>query len=109
MLFNSIDFLIFFPIVVSLYFWLPHRYRWALLLAASYYFYAAWKLEYTLLIFTSTVIDYFMAREIARSADQRRRRTFLWISLVTNLGMLFAFKYFNFFNNWFFFILFKSI
>ena len=98
MLFNSIDFLIFFPMVVSLYFWLPHRYRWGLLLAASYYFYAAWKLEYTLLIFTSTVIDYFMAREIARSADQRRRRTFLWISLVTNLGMLFAFKYFNFFN-----------
>lgn len=98
MLFNSIDFLIFFPVVVSLYFWLPQRYRWILLLGASYYFYAAWKLEYTVLIFFTTVVDYVMARAIAGSRDRQQQRTFLVISLVTNLGMLFGFKYFNFFN-----------
>jgi len=98
MLFNSIDFLIFFPIVVSLYFWLPQRYRWILLLGASYYFYAAWKLEYTVLIFFTTVVDYFMARAIAGSRNRQQQRVFLVISLATNLGILFGFKYFNFFN-----------
>jgi D-alanyl-lipoteichoic acid acyltransferase DltB (MBOAT superfamily) len=61
MLFNSIEFLIFFPIVVVLYFLLPHRYRWLLLLAASYYFYMSWRPEYIVLILASTLVDYFVA------------------------------------------------
>ncbi len=98
MLFNSFHFVIFFPTVVALYFALPHRYRWVLLLAGSYYFYAAWKLEYTLLIFTSTLVDYLMARRMGQTDIQWRRRLYLVVSLLVNLGLLFGFKYFNFFN-----------
>lgn len=96
MLFNSVEFLIFFPIVVTLYFIVPSRYRWLLLLAASYYFYAAWKLEYIFLIVASTLISYFTAILMARSGRQAHRTALLVISLVSNLGILFAFKYFNF-------------
>lgn len=99
MLFNSVEFLIFFPIVVTLYFVLPFRYRWVLLLAASYYFYASWKLEYIFLIVASTLISYFTAILMARSERQARRTALLVISLVSNLGILFAFKYFNFVND----------
>ncbi|MCB0211335.1 MAG: MBOAT family protein [Anaerolineae bacterium] len=99
MLFNSIEFLIFFPIVLILYFACPYRYRWALLLAASYYFYASWKLEYIVLILISTLISYFTAIQIAKSEAPTKRTTLLIISLIVNLGILFAFKYFNFFND----------
>ncbi len=98
MLFNSLQFIIFFPTVVAIYFLLPHRYRWLLLLAASYYFYAAWKIEYTILIFISTVVDYLMARQMGRTDQQWQRRIYLGVSLLVNLGLLFGFKYFNFFN-----------
>ena len=66
MLFNSLEFLVFFPVVVGLYFATPHRFRWALLLAASYYFYASWRPEYLLLIVASTLVDSFAARRLAR-------------------------------------------
>lgn len=58
MLFNSISFLIFFPVVILLYFIIPHRFRYIWLLAASYYFYMAWNPVYTLLMLTSTFITY---------------------------------------------------
>jgi len=99
MLFNSLDFLIFFPLVAGLYFVLPHRHRWKLLLAASYYFYMCWKAEYAVLIIGSTVIDYFAAGRMASLPDKEGRRKYVALSLVTNLGLLFAFKYFNFVNN----------
>jgi D-alanyl-lipoteichoic acid acyltransferase DltB (MBOAT superfamily) len=99
MLFNSIEFLIFFPIVVALYFACPYRYRWALLLAASYYFYAAWKLEYVFLLIASTLISYITAMLMVKPEHQAKRTTLLVISLCSNLGILFAFKYFNFFND----------
>ncbi|MEX1307254.1 MAG: MBOAT family O-acyltransferase [Eubacteriales bacterium] len=102
MLFNSFEFLIFFPIVALLYFILPHKYRWVLLLAASYYFYMAWKPGYILLIIFSTVVDYFASIWMAKQTDKRKRKVFLLISLFTNLGLLFIFKYFNFFNGAFF-------
>ncbi|MCB0064655.1 MAG: MBOAT family protein, partial [Caldilineaceae bacterium] len=98
MLFNSLQFIIFFPAVVTIYFLLPHRYRWLLLLAASYYFYAAWQIEYTLLIFISTAVDYAMAHLMAQSEKLWHRRAYLGVSLLVNLGLLFGFKYFNFFN-----------
>ena len=99
MLFNSIQYLIFFPIVVGLYFAIPHRYRWVLLLGASYYFYMSWKPEYIILIIISTLIDYYAGLQMGRTADKAKRKRFLILSLLSNLGILFGFKYFNFFND----------
>ena len=96
MLFNSIHFVFFFPIVVAIYFAFPHRFRWALLLVASYYFYMCWEPTYAILIFASTVIDYVAAIQIGRASSATRRRLFLLFSLFGNFGILFAFKYFNF-------------
>ena len=62
MLFNSGQFLIFLPIVMVLYFAFPQRYRWAFLLASSYFFYMCWRPEYIVLIVASTVVDYFAAQ-----------------------------------------------
>lgn len=98
MLFNSVEFMIFFPLVVSAYFLCPARYRWALLLAASYYFYAAWKLEYVLLLLISTSVDYFAGIQMGKLEERSKRLKYLLLSVATNLGLLFAFKYFNFFN-----------
>ena len=99
MFFNSLEFLIFFPIVVGFYFLVPHRYRWPWLLAASYYFYAAWNPKYLILILASTGIDYIAALKMEQAEAKPKRRLFLILSLCSNLGMLFAFKYFNFFND----------
>ncbi len=96
MLFNSLQFLIFFPLVVSVYFLLPGKHRWALLLAASYYFYMSWEPEYLLLILTSTLVDYIAALQIFTSFG-RRRNLWLGASLLVNLGILAFFKYANFF------------
>lgn len=98
MLFNSFQFLIFFPLVVCFYFAIPHKYRWILLLAASYYFYMCWKVEYLLLIVCSTLIDYYAGLRMGRVAEKEKRRIYLILSLFANLGLLFTFKYFNFVN-----------
>lgn len=98
MLFNSVQFLIFFPIVAALYFLIPYKYRWILLLGASYYFYMAWRPEYIILIVLSTCIDYFSSIMMGKESDKKKRKKYLCISLVSNLGLLFIFKYFNFFN-----------
>jgi len=98
MLFNSLQYLAFFPVVVALYFSLPYRYRWILLLISSYYFYMCWKVEYILLILISTLVDYWAAIQMGKTKIKLKRRKFLIISLVCNLGLLFAFKYYNFFN-----------
>lgn len=98
MLFNTIEFVFFLPIVIILYFLTPHKYRWVLLLAASYYFYMCWKLEYIFLILFSTIIDYFSGLQMEKQKSKRKRLPFLILSLLTNLGLLFAFKYFNFFS-----------
>lgn len=99
MLFNSLQFIFFFPLVVALYFALKPKYRWVLLLLASYYFYMCWNYKYVLLIVTSTVIDYFSGILLYRSQRKNLRRLFLLLSLATNLGLLFFFKYFNFFSD----------
>ena len=96
MLFNSLHFVIFFPIVVAFYFSIPQRYRWALLLVASYYFYMAWKPGYALLIVTSTLIDYVASQMIGKAGSKAARRGWLMASLLTNFGLLFIFKYYNF-------------
>lgn len=99
MLFNSIDFIIFFPIVVLLYFVIPHKYRWIFLLASSYYFYMCWKAEYIILIMGSTLIDYYSGIMMEKSDTISKRKKFLILSLFSNLGLLFTFKYFNFFSD----------
>jgi D-alanyl-lipoteichoic acid acyltransferase DltB (MBOAT superfamily) len=98
MLFNSFHFLLFFPIVVTLYFFLPHRYRWMFLLAASYYFYMCWRPEYVIVLILITLIDYYAGVQIAKTSIPRKRKKYLLLSLAANLGLLFVFKYFNFIN-----------
>ena len=98
MLFTTFDFVLFFIVVASVYFALPHRFRWMLLLASSYFFYMCWKPAYVILIMTSTLIDYSAGRLMGPAGSKTGRKKFLVLSLVTNLGLLFCFKYFNFFN-----------
>ncbi|MBN2052424.1 MBOAT family protein [Candidatus Woesearchaeota archaeon] len=99
MLFNSISFLIFLPVVVLLYFSIPHKYRWIILLVSSYYFYMSWKPEFIILIIISTIVDYGASHNIVRSKSKPKRIFFLCFSLLSNFALLFSFKYFNFFNN----------
>ncbi|MFP4664224.1 MAG: MBOAT family O-acyltransferase [Bacteroidales bacterium] len=99
MLFNSLEYVLFLPLVVFLYYLTPGKYRWMLLLAASYYFYMCWKVEYIILILASTAIDYYAGIRMSRISRKRKRRPYLILSLVVNLGLLFSFKYFNFFTD----------
>ncbi len=95
MLFNSFEFLIFFPIVAIIYFIIPkNNYRNYFLLAASYYFYMNWEPVYALLLLASTSITYFAALGVSKYA--KRRKLILWLGVVFNLLILFFFKYFNF-------------
>jgi D-alanyl-lipoteichoic acid acyltransferase DltB (MBOAT superfamily) len=97
MLFNSLQFLIFFVLVYGAYRLLPHRAQNWLLLGASYYFYAAWNWRFLGLLVGSTLVDYGCAIAIAKSDDARRRTLLVTLSLAFNLTMLGFFKYFNFF------------
>ncbi len=96
MLFNSSQYLLFFPVVVILYFLIESKCRWALLLTASYYFYACWRVEYLLLIMLSTLVDYAAGIGMEQAKDKKGKQRYLMMSLIVNLGLLFTFKYFNF-------------
>jgi len=98
MLFNSIEYLLFLPVVVCVYFALPFRLRAVFLLLASYYFYMCWKMEYVVLILASTLVDYGAGMLMGRTTARSRRMILLIISITANLSLLFCFKYFNFFN-----------
>lgn len=98
MLFNSLSFLVFLPIVLLLHYLVPSKIRWIVLLIASYFFYASWKLEYLVLIVGSTLVDYYAAKKIAHSSSAKTKKFLLVFSLVINLGILFFFKYANFFS-----------
>ncbi|WP_282123434.1 MBOAT family O-acyltransferase [Algibacter mikhailovii] len=98
MIFNSIAFLIFFVIVFTIYWLTPKKYyTWQniLLLIASYVFYGWWDWRFLFLIAFSTVLDYVVGRQIYNSVS--KKKLFLVISLISNLGLLCVFKYFNFF------------
>jgi D-alanyl-lipoteichoic acid acyltransferase DltB (MBOAT superfamily) len=97
MLFNSFHFVYFFLIVTTLFFVLPHNKRWMLLLAASCYFYMAFVPIYIVILGFTIVVDYFAGIYIEK-AEGRRRRNYLIVSLVANIGVLCVFKYYNFFN-----------
>ena len=98
MLFNSLHYLIFLPIVVGGYYLCPHRWRWLLLLVASYYFYMCWKAAYAILLVISTGVAYASALGISRTEDPRRKKALLWTCVTVLLGILFSFKYYNFAN-----------
>lgn len=95
MLFNSIEFILFFLIVTPLYYLLPHKFRWFHLLVASCIFYMAFVPIYIVILFGTIIIDYFAGILIERS--ERHRRLFLIMSLIANCGVLIVFKYYNFF------------
>lgn len=97
MLFNSLQFLVFFSIVTATYFALPHRRRWQLLLIASCYFYMVLVPEYILILFFLIIVDYCAGLLLERTSGHTRR-LILVLSLIANVGMLGVFKYFNFFN-----------
>lgn len=96
MLFNSLEFLIFFPIVTLVYFLIPKKYRYLWLLGASYYFYSCWNAQYALLMATSTVITYLSGLFIDRAKTDTGRKVSVALSFVLNLAILFYFKYFYF-------------
>ena len=96
MLFNSLEFLIFFPIVTALYYLTAYRWRWALLLAASCVFYMALYPPYIFVLFGIIAIDYTAAIFIEKSED-RKRKLYLALSVFLNLGVLCFFKYFHLF------------
>ena len=97
MLFNSFSFLVFFPVVTILYFLSPYRYRWLLLLLASCVFYMTFIPYYILILAGTILIDYIAGIFIEKQTDIRKRKLFLIISLVANIGVLAVFKYYNFF------------
>jgi alginate O-acetyltransferase complex protein AlgI len=98
MLFNSLNFLIFFPVVTILYFLLPHKLRWFMLLAASCVFYMAFIPKYILILAVTITVDYFVGILLVKMQG-KRRKIFLIISIISNIGFLFMFKYFNFMNS----------
>ena len=98
MLFNSYSFLIFFPVVTLIFFLIPQKFKWIWLLAASYYFYMSWNAYYALLLFTSTLITFLSGIFIERAgSSQKLKRLAVAFSFITNLGILFFFKYYGFF------------
>jgi alginate O-acetyltransferase complex protein AlgI len=94
-IFHSLDFVLFFLVFTAIYWWLPHRLQNIFLFAGSYFFYGYVHPWFLILIATSTIIDYCAARGM--EARPKHRRTFLWMSIASNFGMLGFFKYFNFF------------
>lgn len=97
MLFNSLNFIWFFIVVTSLYFALPYRARWGMLLIASCFFYMAFIPAYILILFTTIIIDYYAGIKIEDSRG-KKRDFYLIGSIVSTCLVLFIFKYFNFFN-----------
>ena len=98
MLFNSLEFLIFFPFAVSLFYFIPHKSRWLFLLAASFFFYHHLNFNFLILLVISTLIDYFLALEIGKKQKPIKRRI-LVAGILNNLFILTVFKYFFFFTS----------
>ena len=95
MIFHSLDFVVFVLAFVAIYWMLPHRAQNVFLFAGSYFFYGYVHPWFLILIATSTTIDYVSARGMEARPDWKKR--FLWLSVISNFGMLGFFKYFNFF------------
>lgn len=96
MLFNSLQYAFFLPIVFGLYWIVPHKWRWIVVLLSSYYFYMGWNTKYLLLIVFITGVSYTGALLVEREKNTGRKK--LWVSgvIAVSLALLFVFKYFNF-------------
>lgn len=100
MLFNSLDFAIFLPIVFIIYWFVTNRnitIQNLLIVGASYLFYGLWDWRFLSLILLSTIIDYSVGIRLSKNENQIKRKILLWISIIVNLGFLGFFKYYNFF------------
>jgi len=100
MLFNSLDFAVFLPIVFTLYWFVTNhnlKLQNALIVAASYVFYGWWDWRFLSLIIFSTLVDYSIGRRLKNEEKHSTRKILLWTSIIVNLGFLGFFKYYNFF------------
>lgn len=100
MLFNSIDFAIFLPIVFVFHWWIAgnnKRNQNLLLLFASYYFYACWDWRFLFLLLFSTLLDFFTGIKMQDAHSIKQKKFWFWLSIIVNLGFLGVFKYYNFF------------
>ena len=101
--FNSIEFLIFFPVVCLCYYIIPHKVRYIFLLFCSYFFYMCWNPKYAILLFLSTLITWlsgYFLEKINQIRDEHKkqilRRLCVLVSFASNLGILFFFKYYHY-------------
>jgi alginate O-acetyltransferase complex protein AlgI len=99
MLFNSLIFLVFLPIVFSAYWLIPAKHRNLFLLIASYYFYFSYNPWFLLLLIGTSGLDFYLAKAISKTEELAKRKTLLILSIVSNIGVLFVFKYLVFFYN----------
>ena len=99
MLFNSIDFFIFLPLVFILYWTFTKKLKLQnlVLLLSSYIFYSWWDYRFLVLIIASTIVDYFVGLQIHQSNNKKERKIWMFVSLFFNIGLLGFFKYYNFF------------
>jgi D-alanyl-lipoteichoic acid acyltransferase DltB (MBOAT superfamily) len=100
MLFNSLNFAIFLPIVFFIYWYATKgnlKLQNILLLISSYFFYACWDWRFLFLLFFSTLLDYYIGIKISDAKNQNSKRFWFWLSISINLGFLGFFKYYNFF------------
>lgn len=103
MLFNSLEFLVFLPIIFTVFWICPNRWRWVPLLIASYYFYMYWNYKLIFLILFTTVVSYLCGIFLEAAGDRKGiRRLILGVTMVSCLGVLIFFKYFNFLYDVFF-------
>src|SRR3954465_8484883 len=100
MIFNSIGFGVFFPIVFVLYWFVANRslkLQNGLLLVSSYFFYACWDWRFLFLLLFSTLLDFFSGLKMSSTKSLREKKTWFWLSILVNLGFLGIFKCYNFF------------
>ena len=96
MIFNSLAFAVFFPVVFLLYWAVHQKYRWIFLLLSSYYFYMSWNAKYAVILLLITGTTYFCARMIEQTIEKRRKQLWMWLGVSSSFVVLFFFKYFNF-------------
>ncbi len=100
MLFNSLSFAVFLPVVFLLYWFVVNkdfRRQNSLLLVSSYFFYACWDWRFLFLLIFSTLLDYYTGLKMSETEDMNRKKFWFWLSVSINLGFLGVFKYYNFF------------
>jgi D-alanyl-lipoteichoic acid acyltransferase DltB (MBOAT superfamily) len=98
MLFNSPQFALFFALSAILFFAVPQRLRWIFLLAASYYFYMSWKIQFGAILLGCTLVTYLAALRMSRLAEPSAKKKYVWVCVAATVGTLFLLKYYNFFS-----------